>query len=531
MEKEELKQKMKEAEEAEAAAPGPAAAKPAKRSPPQGEAIDVDRPSLEVLDDVIDRIAERVDRAIIVTGGKLSRVAVRGRARVIEQHTRDSIHIAVADQLTFVRWNSRAKCYEECDPPSKVLDLLLALDRFPGEFPRVDRIQESPLFTAEGQLLVKNGVYPDHRVYLWLPKSLRGIRLPDRITEADIEAAVETIWEPFADFDIRDEGSAANLLAMVFTLVLRGLVDGVVPLFVISGNQPGVGKGLLCRLASIIAFGREADFSPGNTSSDELRKRAFALALEGAVFTVLDNVEARLWSSDLAAWLTAPVFRDRILGETTTAACENTMVFGATGNNFQIGGDLARRAVLVELESEHAAPAERDDFKHEDVVEYVRENRARILEAVFTIAAAWIRKGCPVPDNAPRMGSFEGWSAMLAGLLDTAGVEGFLENRHRLRGHDADAEEMHLLLTRAHEAFAERPFSARDLAGVLAPDEVPTRVGRATESTLPKALGHLLTRIAGRPYGPEALVIHRLEKQVDHRSLYQVERRARRKAA
>lgn len=519
---------MLDAEKAEASGPGPDSGKQSARSAPPQDAIDVDRPSVEVMDELLERLAEKVDRSIIITGGKLSRVAFRGKTRIIEQHDRASLHIAVADRVPFVRWNRGSKRYEPTDPPSKVLDLLLALDQYPTEFPRVERIVECPILTADGELLVKSGVYLEHRVYLSVPKQLRGITVPDTVTDEDVEVAVSTIWEPFQDFAFRDECSGANLLAMLFTLLLRGHIDGVVPLFLITGNQPGVGKGLICRLLSLLVFGHDAAFSPGNTSSDELRKRLLAMALEGVVFVVLDNVEAKLWSSDLAAWLTAPLFRDRILGESTTALCDNTMVFAATGNRIQIGGDLARRSVLVELESDHAAPHERQDFAHGDVVTYVREHRAELLEAAYTIAAAWLRKGCPVPGDAPRMGSFESWSAMLAGLLDTAGVEGFLGNRDRLRGQDADAEEMNLLLVRACEAFGDKAFSARDLAGILAPDEVPTRVGRSSEATLPKSLGHLLTRVVGRPFGSESLVVRRSDRMVDHRWMYHIERMAAR---
>jgi hypothetical protein len=119
---------------------------------------------------------------------------------------------------------------------------------------------------------------------------------------------------------------------------------------------------------------------------------------------------------------------------------------------------------------------------------------------------------------------------MLAGLLDTAGVEGFLGNRDRLRGQDADAEEMTLLLVRAREAFGDKAFNARELAGVLAPDEVPTRVGRSSEATLPKSLGHLLTRLVGRPFGSESLVVRRSDRMVDHRWIYRIETMAGRKA-
>lgn len=511
---------MREAEEAEAKRGAPEGEKAVRSEPPE-DAVDTDRPTIEVLDDTLNRLCEKPRCSLVQSGGRLAQLARRNGTWVLEQHSRESLFVAVADAVKFFRFNSRTKRHEPTDPPRTMLEVMLTLPEYPPEIATVESIVRLPFLNKDGYLVARNGLMPQQRVFVDIPQELRSIQLPETITEEDLAAAVATIIAPFQDFDLRED-SVANLVAFLLTLLFRWMVRGVVPIFIISGNQPGTGKGLVCRVVSIIVFGRDAEFAPGNTGSDELRKRIFALASQGVGFSVLDNVESKLWSSDLAAWLTAPVFRDRRLGESVTYAYPNTMTFCATGNNLQIGGDIARRAVLIEIESEHHAPHERSDFQHADLVAHVRKHRVEILRAAYLVAAAWIRRGAPVPEDAPVMGSFEQWSRTMAGLLDTMGATGLLENRHRLRGHDTDAEEMALMLLRAQEAFGGAAFSARELAGVLSPDEIPSRVSRAREASVAKSLGHLLNRIAGRPYGDGGLVVRRCGAQVQHRWLYTI---------
>ena len=57
----------------------------------------------------------------------------------------------------------------------------------------------------------------------------------------------------------------------------------------------------------------------------------------------------------------------------------------------------------------------------------MREHRGQIIAAVLTIVRAWFVAGKPAGPG-PVFGSFESWSKMLAGILQFAGVEGFLEN-------------------------------------------------------------------------------------------------------
>ena len=67
----------------------------------------------------------------------------------------------------------------------------------------------------------------------------------------------------------------------------------------------------------------------------------------------------------------------------------------ATGNNLVIGADTARRTLYCRLESLHERPEDRIDFKHSDLLGYVRVNRGRLAVAAVTILRAYFAAGKP----------------------------------------------------------------------------------------------------------------------------------------
>jgi hypothetical protein len=67
-------------------------------------------------------------------------------------------------------------------------------------------------------------------------------------------------------------------------------------------------------------------------------------------------------------------------------------------------------------------------FKHADLAEWTRENRAGLIQAVLTLVRAWFVAGKPEPSKGVSFGSFEAWERVVGGIVGTAGVSGFLAN-------------------------------------------------------------------------------------------------------
>lgn len=530
MDKEELKKSMAAAAESEQAeleerSKNRAAARQKRREDggdaPAPDEVSVHLPIPQQTELVFQALAKSPGVGLVLYGGRLHRIVSRDGKTVMEAHTRESLRGHVARAVRFVK-RSKEEGWQETNPPITLMDDILTLAEYPDGVPVVRWIKSTPLLVGDGELIAEAGLYPEHQTYLDLDPALAGLKLPAEITEERLEAAVDTLLDPFGDFPV-DEKSVANLVALVFTAVFREWIDGVTPLFIVDANTRGTGKGLLVSAISIIAYGREMSFSPANVSSDELRKRLFSVGAQGDPMHALDNAEQTIWSPELAAWLTAPFYTDRKLGESAVYTFPNTLILVGTGNNVRLGGDIQRRSVLIRLVSEHPRPEERDDFVYPELLAHVKRTRRKILRAVYTIAAAWLRAGRPVPVSAPAMGSFQEWADFSAGILNLLGATGLLENREQLRKRDQDEEDYERMLLRGRAALGAKEFTAKELVSVLDPDDHPAALSGGRVYSVNKAMGRLLTRIEGRAFGDEHVLV-RHTRTLDHTKLYRIEK-------
>jgi len=135
-------------------------------------------------------------------------------------------------------------------------------------------------------------------------------------------------------------------------------------------------------------------------------------------------------SASLALAVTASTWTDRILGESRTVTLPVRCTWIATGNNLklQLGGDLPRRCYGISLDAGSSQPWQRTSFRHPKLKQWVRESRGELLGALMTTARAWFVAGRPSSPAVPSLGSFESWAAIAGGVLDPAGISGFLGN-------------------------------------------------------------------------------------------------------
>lgn len=260
------------------------------------------------------------------------------------------------------------------------------------------------------------------------------------------------------------------------------------------------------------------------SSDDEIRKAITALAIDGARVVIFDNVRT-VESAALEHAITATRRRDRILGMSRTVNLPQRMTFALTGNNVDLRGDLARRAILIRLDAREERPWERRGFKHPHLLAAVRAQRQIQVEAVITLVHAWIDSGCPKPAHAPSFGSFEAWVDVVGGILDRVGVGGFLGNLHDLWGRNDESDDWHEALKRIHDRYlssewkpmllaqhilAEREpgnHDDRTIGGVLAflPESVTAAAERSPRA-LAISLGSALKGVCGRVFGEYRLL-------------------------
>jgi hypothetical protein len=237
-----------------------------------------------------------------------------------------------------------------------------------------------------------------------------------------------------------------NWLHFATSLTLRYAYDGPSPLFLTDGNAAGVGKGLLLDCVAHVLSGERFTVATYTDDGDELRKRITALALAGERAVLLDNLAGRLGGPVLDAALTATSWTDRLLGSNRVVSAPLYVVWFATGNNVALAGDTARRTCHIRLETDREQPEERADFRHRQLLAWVRQERVRLLGAALTVLRAYCEAGRPDQGLRP-WGSFEGWSALVRSAVVWAGLPDPGETRATLRqAADTDAGALAALL-------------------------------------------------------------------------------------
>ena len=440
----------------------------------------------------------------------LVRVALDERGCLYVQELDEPGLTGILDRL--INWYRLLKGGEErpAHPPREVVRDILSLPAAAWRVPHLAGVTGTPIFHPDGTIRTARGFDETTGLYFAPADDFTMPPVPEIPTRENVASALETIAEVFADFPFCSQADRANAYGALLTAVLRPCIDGPVPLHVADKPQAGVGAGLLQRAIGVIAEGREPALRT-MPSGPEMRKELFAGLKNGTRIQIFDNLEDKLSSPELAAALTAVEMTGRILGQTEERTYAVQTFWMANGVNVTIGGDLARRTFKSRVDPQDPMPWQRGGFRHPDLIRWVREDRGRILAAVFTVARAWIQTGKPLPEKVPRVGSYEAWRDMIGGILESAGVPDFMANADEVYlAADEDRTQTEYFLEALWGRYGSEPFTPGAVAALLTYpegaailDALPDNLAEAYHTknkTFSLVLGHAFKRIDGRHY-------------------------------
>ena len=311
----------------------------------------------------------------------------------------------------------------------------VVLNRLGPVLPPLLGLANAPYMRPDGTICTTPGY--DTTTKLYLLDSLN-VEVPDTPSAGDLAAAVALIDELLEDFPLPTPSDRAHAFSALLTPAVRHLVP-LAPLHFLNGNSPGVGKNLLVEILLGVHLGYRPETDPLPGDDDEMRKQITAHFAEGRRIVIWDEAHY-LIGRQLARLLTTARWSDRVLGTNATINAKNILSAYALGNNAEIIGDLRRRVIRINLETELEQPSRRTGFKHTDLRQWADGNRAELLGAVLTLLRGWhcARR----PTVASPMGSFEPWCNIVGGTLAVAGVDGFMSNAAELLegGDTRDAE-------------------------------------------------------------------------------------------
>ena len=230
---------------------------------------------------------------------------------------------------------------------------------------------------------------------------------------------------------------------------------------------------------------------------EEWRKRITAKLRQIPTIVLIDNLRSKLDSSALAAALTAPFWEDRILGVSETIRLPIRCVWIATGNNPEFSNEMARRQVRIRLDARVDQPWRREGFRHPDLMVWVRANRARLVAACLTLCRAWIDAGRP--HGRRSIGSYESWAQVMGGILEVAGIEGFLENLDdMMAASDSEGAMWRSFVAAWWDRFGTAAVGTSDLYDLAIACEPPLPLGSGNERSQRTRLGKSLGRMRDR---------------------------------
>jgi hypothetical protein len=400
-------------------------------------------------------------------GDALTRLRVDENGTQLEPLTRDALRgrlDRVADWQKLTRDG-----YKPARPPMDVVRDITSLPSH-DRIPPVTRVVEAPVFAPDGSLLTQRGYSAGGRVF---HAPAPGMEIPNvsaHPTNREVDKARRVIVdELLGDFPFVGEAERAHAVALLLLPFCRDLIAGHTPLHLFEAPSPGTGKTLMLHVVTYPAAGRPPALMTECVSEEEWRKRITAKMAEGPAVFAIDNVRRRLDSAALSSLLTTEVWEDRWLGQSKMVRFPVRAAFAATGNNPSVSNELARRTVRIRLDSGEERPWLRNDFRHENLVTWVAANRAELVWAALTLIQTWIVEGKPT-GMAQRLGMFEEWSEVIGGVLEVAGIAGFLSNTSEFyQDADVEAAAANALVQFWWDKFTYRPVGVSELWPIVPP--------------------------------------------------------------
>ena len=429
---------------------------------------------------------------LFARGGRLARFVTSEDEVSIEMLGRDAARGVLDRAADFVKV-ARGGGLIPTSPPPAVVGDVLSLPNLP--MPPLRAVYRGPVYLPNGRLLSEDGYDADSGIHV----SASGLgRTSASMSQAE---AVTLLKDALSDFPFIDAPSAAHAMAMIVQPFIRPLIDGPTPLYLIDAPTRGTGKTLLANLACLLSDGSAARAMAMPRSDEELEKRITALLIAGHGTVLIDNIDKKLSGSSMAAALTTTTWRGRVLGKSEMLDIPNNATWLATGNNVEVSDEVARRIALIRLDSGVERPEERIGFRHPDLLGWARNRRHKIVSAALSIVRQWLDAGAP--RGRAVFGGFESWAAVMGGVLDMAGVDGFLGNRDYLYAvADLESREWDVLCAAWHVAHSNRPVKTTEVLAVAKDNALlmplwADRTERGAQTSFGRALRERRDRVFG----------------------------------
>ena len=225
--------------------------------------------------------------------------------------------------------------------PSDLARAFVHSPRVAATLPVLAGYTRTPLFDATGALIASPGFHEASAIFY------DGPPIPPGEGTATLDAAL-------GGFCWKEEADRVNFIGALLTTVTMPMWTRGHPFVAINGNKPGVGKSTLARLLGLLA---EGGAEPSTVSwcpdEGEFEKQLATRVEAGDRVIIVDNAKTAkpIESPVLERCITDTRLNFRRLGSNSSISrAQNDVLFCITMNLVQMGADLRRRALPVNLQ-------------------------------------------------------------------------------------------------------------------------------------------------------------------------------------
>ena len=453
------------------------------------------RERVQILLTEIDR-RQQQDTRLFRKGGKAACVVSNNGQIELQHLSARDLRTYLGQEATFEK---RKKVQDDFvtvpyDLTLELCESLLSHLKLSPRLPQLERILRSPVFDKEGQLCVRNGYHKGLGAWIQLDFELPATN--PKPTQKQANRALEIIEEEFlGDFPFVDKASKAHAIALGLLPFVRPMIEGPTPLHLVTAPVPRTGKTKLIVSLALGITGALPAMCPPSSEAEEWRKQITSTLLRHPQLVLIDNLptDKRTDNPYLASVLTLDRWEARTLGASVNVNLPNDTAWAATGNNPSITSELVDRSAWIQLDPKVPDPSQRTGFKHERIEKWAKDNRAKLCWAFTTLVQNWIANGQPA-FTQQRLGGFESWSQIVGGILDVAGIEGFLQNHKRLKARsDGESNEWKQFVSAWWSEFSTRPVGVAEVFNLCEVNDLLDQVrGSGTDRSQRIRLGRAL---------------------------------------
>ena len=368
------------------------------------------------------------------------------------------------------------------------------------DLPQVSRVATGPYIDAPGVIHMQPGYDRQNEVFL-VDTGLEVPPVQVRPAAAKVSLARSLILDELfggeRGFPFVAQADRANASGLFLLPFVREMIAGPTPLWVVWAPAPRTGKTKLIDAITAVHNGAPAG-KLAYTGDTELEKRIIPVLRSMGTFFIIDNVPAGkpFRSPALSSAITAyPTFLGRLLGLSKVVSAEARCCWIITGNNIDMSGELAERSISIRLDANCENPDQRppESFKHPDIIGFAQQMRPQLIWAALTLCQNWVALGRPPCERKKILGGFDNCVNVLGGILEAAGILGFMDNLtdfRRLSDHDSQIRTQFVQCWFAeHET---RLMTAAELLPLAIEMEIPEIVSADKQSI---AMGWFIKKI------------------------------------